>query len=55
LEPIIVECVVETRTFGELLARHGIQEIHLLHIDTEGYDYEILKTVFAVLLRRGAR
>lgn len=32
-------------TFEELLQRHQIQELDLLQIDTEGYDYEILKTI----------
>lgn len=36
-----VECV----TFQQLLDRHGIAELDLLQVDTEGYDYEILRTV----------
>jgi len=47
--PDIDERVVETRvpctTLADLCARHGMPEIDLLFIDTEGYDYEILKTV----------
>ena len=32
-------------TFDMLLSRHGLGEIDLLQIDTEGYDYAILRTV----------
>lgn len=32
-------------SFAALCARHGIDGLELLHMDTEGYDYEILKTV----------
>jgi hypothetical protein len=28
-----------------LLEKHGIRTIDLLHLDTEGYDYEIIKQV----------
>lgn len=34
---------VEVVTTNELLERHAIRDIDLLVIDTEGYDYEILK------------
>lgn len=34
---------VEVVTTTELLERHGIREMDLLLIDTEGYDFEILK------------
>jgi FkbM family methyltransferase len=45
LQPFIVECEVAVKPLGQVLASHGIRDVHLLHIDTEGYDYEILKTV----------
>jgi FkbM family methyltransferase len=45
LTPFIVESMVEVRPMTDLLKKSGIREVHLLHIDTEGYDYEILKTV----------
>lgn len=45
LEPFIVECVVEVHPLSDVLRKSGIRDIHLLHIDTEGYDYEVLKTV----------
>jgi len=45
LEPFVIECTVEVNTLHTLLDRNGIENIHLLHIDTEGHDYEILKTV----------
>lgn len=36
-----VSCV----TFDELCARNRIHALDLLHMDTEGYDYEILKSI----------
>lgn len=36
---------VPTLTFDSLCRRCGISRVDLLHIDTEGYDYEILKRV----------
>jgi len=45
LERFILELDVEVRVLSELLEKHNIQEVHLLQIDTEGYDYEILKTI----------
>lgn len=32
-------------TFETLLARHGLDQVDLLQIDAEGYDYEILRTI----------
>jgi FkbM family methyltransferase len=45
LEPFILEAKVEVCPMSEVLARNHVQEIHLLHIDTEGYDYEVLRTL----------
>lgn len=45
LEPFIVERQVPIRTLPGLLARNGIESIQFLQIDTEGYDYEVLKSV----------
>ena len=45
LEPFITECKVEVRPLSDVLTTHGIQDIHLLQIDAEGYDFEVLKTL----------
>ncbi len=45
LEPFIRECAVTVRTLPEILKKHQIEQLHLLHIDTEGHDYDVLKTV----------
>lgn len=45
LAPFILECSVEVRPLPEVLKKNGIREVHLLHIDAEGYDYEVLKTI----------
>jgi len=44
LAPFIRECLVEVRRLPEVLKQRGIRDVHLLHIDAEGYDYEVLKT-----------
>lgn len=38
-------------TLHQLLAKHQIQQLDLLQIDAEGYDYEILKTLDFDLLK----
>lgn len=43
LKPHIVEKHEETVRLEDLLSKHNILEVGLLHIDTEGYDWEILK------------
>lgn len=39
----VVECTVEVHTLREILSKHRIERLHYLQIDTEGYDYEIVK------------
>jgi FkbM family methyltransferase len=41
----IIESTVEVCTLSDVLKRNGIRDVHLLHIDTEGHDYEVLKTL----------
>ena len=36
---------VPCMTFSELLSKHDLRRLDLLQIDTEGYDYEIIKTI----------
>nr|WP_295874833.1 FkbM family methyltransferase [uncultured Chitinophaga sp.] len=36
---------VKCMSFRSLLDKHQVERIDLLHIDTEGYDYEIIKQV----------
>lgn len=43
LESLIVEETVETLTVATLLARHQVERIDLLVIDTEGHDFRILR------------
>lgn len=45
LEPYIVEADVESLRLSNLLSRNNIAKIDLLHIDTEGFDYQILSQV----------
>jgi FkbM family methyltransferase len=41
----IIEEQVSCRSFNYLLNKYNVKTIDLLHIDTEGYDYEIIKMV----------
>ncbi len=45
LEPYIIQRDVETRTLAHMLEAHGIGDPDLLQIDTEGYDYQVLKSL----------
>ncbi|MEZ5825127.1 MAG: FkbM family methyltransferase [Geminicoccaceae bacterium] len=44
-ERFVRELKVATTSLDSLCARHGIERIDMLVIDTEGHDYEILKRV----------
>lgn len=44
IEELMVEEEVVTVTISDLMAKYDLYELDLLHIDTEGYDYEIIKT-----------
>ena len=44
-EEYIVAEKVKCVTFEELIKKHNIKKIDLLLIDTEGYDFEIIKTI----------
>jgi len=39
----IEECAVQATTLAALYQTHGIQEISLLQVDAEGFDYQIIK------------
>jgi len=41
----IVEVPVASLTLPTLVSRHGLASIDLLHVDVEGYDYEVLKQI----------
>ena len=45
LDPFIIECKVQVCPLSDVLMRNGIKDVHLLHVDTEGHDYEVLKTL----------
>jgi FkbM family methyltransferase len=42
LTPYIVEELVECVRLESLLEQHGIEQLDLVHIDAEGYDYVVL-------------
>lgn len=42
----IDECQVDGVTLQSLLAKYEINEVTLLQIDTEGYDFEVIKSAF---------
>jgi FkbM family methyltransferase len=45
IEQHLVEGYVETLCFDTLVKRFGIDKIDVILIDTEGYDYEVLKQI----------
>ncbi len=45
LEPFIIEQRVPVRRLEDVLQEDGFRDVHLLHIDVEGYDFEVLKTL----------
>lgn len=47
LRDAIEEIKVPSLTFRTLLQKHNVSKIDLLQIDTEGFDFEIIKMAFA--------
>ena len=45
IEKYLIKEKVKCLTFSSLLKKHHVTKIDLLHIDTEGYDYKILKQI----------
>ncbi len=45
IEDRLVETRVSAMTFAQLCEKHGVNKIDLVLIDTEGYDYEILRSM----------
>lgn len=41
----LMESNVNVTTFDELCRKNNVQKVDLIHIDTEGHDFEILKTI----------
>jgi len=46
-EELVEEVQVRTLSVKTLLRNHGIDQVNLLQVDTEGYDYEIVRMFFA--------
>jgi FkbM family methyltransferase len=42
-DELFIEDKVKTISFKTLFKKHGIDKFDLIHIDTEGYDYEVLR------------
>jgi len=47
----IEELHIPTMTFPQLIKEYGLEKVDLLQIDTEGYDYEIIKALGDSTLR----
>jgi FkbM family methyltransferase len=45
IETRLVETEVPCLTFDSLCAKHGLERVDLLLVDTEGYDYEVLRHI----------
>jgi FkbM family methyltransferase len=44
-DDLLMEDTVNAITFKELLDKYSIKKLSLVHIDTEGYDFEIIKMI----------
>lgn len=44
-DDLLIEDTVQTISFRSLIEKYTINKINILHIDTEGYDFEILKMI----------
>lgn len=49
LEPFIVETSVQVDTLADVVERNKLPHITFLHIDTEGHDYEVWKSLGGVV------
>ena len=45
IDQLIAETEVRCVTFDMLCSQHGVQSVDLIHTDTEGYDFEIIKMI----------
>jgi FkbM family methyltransferase len=45
LIPFIIEQQVNVKRLDTVLASSRVYNLHVLHIDTEGWDYEVLRTI----------
>jgi hypothetical protein len=45
IEARLVETEVPCLTFDALCAKHGLAHVDLVLVDTEGYDYEVLRHI----------
>lgn len=43
LEPYIIEAKLKCLTLDEIFQQNRVKQLDLVHIDVEGYDYEVLK------------
>lgn len=43
IESYLVSEPVACLTFEDLLLKHSVEKVDLLHVDAEGYDYEVIK------------
>ncbi|GAP97625.1 FkbM family methyltransferase [Leptolyngbya sp. NIES-2104] len=45
LQERLISCNVVCQTFEQLCYKYDVREIDVIHIDTEGYDFEIIKLI----------
>jgi FkbM family methyltransferase len=51
IERFLVTIEVPCLTFASLCETHGVEEVNLLLLDTEGYDWELLQTIDIAAVR----
>jgi len=45
LEQLIIKQNIQTKTVQFIIDKYKFKDLDILHIDTEGYDFEIIKTI----------
>jgi FkbM family methyltransferase len=45
IESLILEKKIQTKRISTILEKYNLNFLDILHIDTEGYDFEIIKTI----------
>jgi FkbM family methyltransferase len=51
IEPFIVSLAIGVLPLNDLFIQKSISQCHLLHIDTEGYDFKVLSTLDLTITR----
>jgi hypothetical protein len=45
IEDLIIEREIQTKNIETVIEKYKFKKIDILHIDTEGYDFEIIQSI----------